>query len=252
MRVLRAATMLALALPACVPPAAKYDPFRVPRETFRDSLKVVALAPLRTPDDLEDAENVKARFAASLEARLAAAGLRVAPPSVVGPVLEAAKSAKGGFFDPKTGKFDEAKAAEARKEALAQLRASHGADALLQAGLGVVRAPLSQDVARWDGVTESVGGFWKSFFVGTHSGYVPALSLIVWLHGADGQILYANGGGLRVLVKVSARGEQTKIPHAELLADEARNANAVHLAIDPLLEPPAQPPAPASSEKPGR
>lgn len=236
----RAAVLALLSLAACVPPAAKYDPFRVPRESFYGSLKVVALAPLKVPKDLEGAEDVKARFTSTLEARLAEAGLRVVPAEEVGPVIDAAESAQGGVFDPRTGEFDKAKAAEARKDALAQLRTKHGADVLLEAGIRVVRARLDHDVARWDGVTDSAGtGFWKAFFVGSHSGHIPALSFVVWLHGADGQLLYANGGGLRVLVKVNARGEQVRLEHDELFADEARNTNAVRLALDPLLAPAA-------------
>ena len=255
MPVLRNAAVLALTLSACVPPAAKRDPFVVPKEKFLGSLQVVAIAPMRAPEDLEGGEEVKARFAATLEQRLAAGGLRVVPPAEVGPLLDAAKASKGGLFDPSTGKFDKEKAAQARKEALAALRAKHGAQALLEPALVVVRAPLAQDVARWDGAEESIGGFWKHFFVGSHSGWIPALSFAVWLYGEDGALLYGNGGGLRVLVKVSARGQQSPIPQAELFADESRNASAVSLAVDPLLEhqkeAPKEPPAPAASPNPG-
>lgn len=231
------AALLAVGATACSPTAAKrYDPFRVPRERFYGSLKVVALAPVRAPSDLENADEVKARFTATIEARLREAGLRVIPPSEVGPMLEAATAAQGGLFDPVTGKMDEAKAKAAKATALSQLREKLGADALLRTDLRVVSAPLDHDVARWDGVTDQAStGFWKTFLAGSHSGRIPALSFVAWLSGVDGSDLYANAGGLRVLVKVNARGEQVRIPHAELFADEIRNANAVAIALGPLL-----------------
>lgn len=237
---------LALALGACASQKvqAPYDPFKVPRERFYGSLRTVALAPMRTPTDLEDADAVRAKLLGLVEARLRAAGLKVIPPAEVGPVLDEATAKGGGIYDPVTGKLDEAKAKAAKQVALAELREHHGADALLRVDLRVVSARLERDVATWDGATEQAGtGFWKAFLVGSHSGRVPALSLLAWLTAADGTELYAKAGGLRVLGRVNAKGQQERIPHAELFADEARNASAVALALDPLLGTAPQPPA---------
>lgn len=243
----RSATVLAaavaLAATGCASQqGAKYDPFKVPRDKFYGSLTTVAVTPMRAPADLEDAGAVKAKFEAAVVAKLQAAGLKVIPPAEVGPIVDAAAAAQGGIFDPATGQVVEAKAKAAKQAALAQLEERYGADALLRVDLRVVPAVLSHDVAAWDGVTERAGtGFWKALLVGSHSGRIPALSVVVFLTAADGTELYAKAGGLRILGRVNAAGKQERIPHAELFADEARNAQALSLALDPLL---GIPPAP--------
>lgn len=226
----------------CATTGKRYDPFKVPREQFYGSLKVVALAPVQAPSDLENADPIKARFAATIAARLREAGLQVVGPEEIGPILEEVRKAHPGVFDPQTGKLDQEKAKAREKEELQRIREKHPqVDALLQAGIRVVQASLVRDVASWDGVTESAGtSGWKSFWV-THSGRIPALSLIVWLTRADGTDLYANAGGLRVIARVDAGGKPVSIPHADLFADEQRNGQAVSLALGPLLSPKAEP-----------
>jgi hypothetical protein len=227
----------ALALSACGAKRAPYDPFRIPREQLAPALKVVALAPMDVPNGIEEPEVVKARFLASIEARLREVGIAVIPPADVGPVLQAAMEWRGGFFDPKTGELDEAKLRGAREEALQNLAAKHGrVDALLVADVRIVRATLHNDRASWDGVTESAGASgWKAALGVTHSGAVRALSLVVRLTGANGEHLYVDSGGIRVLDKISMRGERVPVPIPELFQDEERNAKAVSLAIDPLV-----------------
>jgi len=240
------AAALAVGASACASQkAVKYDPFKVPRDQFYGSLNTVAVTPMRAPADLENADAVKARFEAAVLTKLQTAGLKVIAPVDVGPIIDAAAAAQGGIFDPATGEVVEAKAKAAEQAALAQLKEKYGADALLRVDLRVVPAMLSHDVAAWDGVTEDAGtGFWKAVLVGSHSGRIPALSIVVWLTAADGTELYAKAGGLRILGKVNAAGKQETIPHAELFADENRNAQALSIALDPLLG--IAPPTPGS------
>lgn len=231
------AAILALGASACASQkAAKYNPFKVQRDQFYGSLTTVAVAPMRAPTDLENADAVKAKFEAAVLAKLHAAGLKVIPPADVGPILDAAAAAQGGVFDPATGEFVEAKANAATQAALGQLKDQYGAGALLRVNLLVVYAELSNDVAFWDGVTENAGGgFWKALLVGSHSGRIPALSIVAFLRAADGTELYAMAGGLRILERLSSRGKVERTPHAELFTDEQRNAQALSIALDPLL-----------------
>jgi hypothetical protein len=188
------------------------------------------------PPDLQDPEPVRAKFIGLIEEQLKGVGLRVIPPATTGPVVEGIVAEKGGVFDPVTGKVDEAKAKAVVEEAVRRVRTQLGADALLRPYLRVVSARLDHDAARWDGATEYAGtGFWKRMLVGTHSGRVAALSVVVRLEGGDGRLLYANAGGLRVISRVDAGGKFEPIPRAELFGDEERNVGAVHLALDPLL-----------------
>ena len=232
-------------------PVVPYDPFKVPRDQFRDSLKVVALAPIRAPSDMENPEPIKARFAATVEARLRDAGLRVIPGVEVGPVLDAVDAELGGVFDPVTGKANEAKVKAVREEGARRLKDRLGADAVLRADIRVVMARLDHDVARWDGVTDQAGaGFWKQFLSGTHSGRIPALSFVVRLVRADGTELYANAGGLRVIQRIGMGGKIEPVPQAEFFAEEGRNAEAIRIALEPLLGPPVPAAAPAAPKTP--
>jgi hypothetical protein len=214
----------------------KYDPYRAPRDTVQASLKLVAIAPVRVPDDLEDAEPVKARFDALLAERLGAAGIAVVPAAEVAPVVEAKTKEAGPLFDPETGKIDQERA-KARRAAIGQaLKERFGADVWIEPQVRVVRAPVGQDVARWDGVSEPVyAGLLQTILV-KHSGSVPALSFYVWLSNVEGEYLYVNAGGLQVLDRIALGGRYVKRPRAELFADEERNAAAVALAVEPLVE----------------
>jgi hypothetical protein len=215
---------------------AQHNPFKVPRESFYGSLRVVALAPLRVPSDLENPEQVRRKFEVMVAQELRSSGLEVVPPAQVGPLLDAARAAAGPLFDPNTGKPVEAKVKALNEDMLRRVKTSFGADALLWQDLRVVMARLNHDTAAWDGVFEPAGtGFWKRVVSGTHSGSIPALSLVVHLVRVDGTDLYANSGGLRVISRVGMGGQIERIPQVELFADEARNTTAVHLAVDPLL-----------------
>lgn len=222
---------------ACGPKRVPYDPFKVPREQFIPGLKVVALAPMEAPNDLENADAVKARFLATIEARLRDAGIAVIPPAEVGPILAATAEWRGGFFDPKTGQLDTAKLAGAREEALANVAAKFGrADAILVSDIRVVRAALVHDTAQWDGTSESVStSAWKIVLGVSHSGWVRALSLVVRLTGSKGNNLYVGSGGIRVLSKIGVGGSSVPVPQGDLFADEERNAKAVSLALDALV-----------------
>lgn len=221
---------------ACSSAQKPYNPFKVARESFYPGLKVVALAPVRVPGDLPDPEPVRELFASSITAKLKAAGLAVVPASETGPIIEAKRKEVGGVFDPTTGKLDEAKARVLSGVIGRELKARFNADALLTPTIGVVNAALVHDQARWDGVTEQAGkgGFWKAF-VATHSGYIRALSLVVFLADPEGQLLYVKGGGIQVLGNVTAGGEVERRSRNELFADGERNENAVHIALDALL-----------------
>lgn len=233
----------ALAAAACAT-SKPYNPFKVPRESFYPSLKVVALAPLKVPTDLDNPEPVRARYLQLVEGLLQEAGLRVVAPAEVGPIMDEQAAKLGGLFDPVTGKPDEAKTKRYHEAIAADLR-SRGADALLRCDVRVVAARLDHDQARWDGMSENagVGGFWKALLA-THSGTIPALSFVARLSDLEGKLLYAKGGGIQILVEVKLNGETVPVPNDKILASDERIVGSVHLALDPLVgrQPAPEPP----------
>jgi len=77
-------------------------------------------------------------------------------------------------------------------------------------------------------------------FGGGTYGKTSALSLWVDVEDIHGKDLYINQGGLQLYLVPSGH-DWVKIPSGELYADPARNANAVRLALAPLVTRTASP-----------
>ncbi len=221
-------------------------PFKVSRERFYPSLKVVAVAPTSLPIDLEDPEPVRQELEALLEDRLRSAGLTVVPAAEVGPILHDLAEAVGGVYDPFTGKEDETRAERVKLDAARRLAEKYGADAVLRSQVVVRYASIRKYVVHWDGIEEDgkpvdgPGGFWNEFWryyrgrVGG-AGSIPALSLEASISDLDGQELYSKRGGLQVLGRFDVDGRLVPVPRSMLLVDRERSSRAVHLALDDLL-----------------
>jgi len=213
-----------------------YDPFRVSREQFYPKLKVVAMAPMSAPRDLEDPDPATKKLVTLIESQLRAAGLVVIGPDETEVVWDSISSQMGGFFNPMTGEPDEVKAKTLRTQVYRELRAERSIDAMLFPAIVVVSAKLQSDHASWDGTSQGAGKgkFWKALLGVSHSGTIPALSLLVILSDTADTDLYVNAGGIELLAKVSANGI-VPVPREELFLDEERLDKAVRLALDPLL-----------------
>ena len=236
------ACALALLVAACASAPPPYDPFRVPRDTFYGSLKTVALAPVDVPGVGNETETVRSRYARLIQERLEGAGLKVVGPDRVGPIMSAEAAKIGGLYDPVTGKIDDSKRKVFVQACGAELFAQYGVDALLRADVRVVKAHVNADKAHWDGMTESytIRSFWN--VLTTHSGTLPALSLVVRLSRPNGELLYAQAGGIQLLAHIGGdfSGGFVDVPESEILTDLDRIHGSVDLALDPLLGPTAK------------
>jgi len=239
-------TLVAAAIPvlvaACASAKPPYDPFRVPRDSFYGSLKIVALTPVDVPSVGDNTEQLRFRYSRLIQERLEGAGFKVVGPDQVGPVMSAEAAKIGGLYDPVTGKVDDSKRKAFVQACGAELFARYGVDALLRADVRVVKASVNVDKAHWDGLTESVkiSTFWNALT--TYSGTVPALSLVVRLSRPSGELLYAQGGAIQLLARVSGdfSGGVVRVPESEILTDLERIHGSVDRALDPLLGPTAK------------
>ena len=237
----------------CATTAPPYNPFKVAQDDFYGKVKTVALAPVSIPGDLDDPDPVKAKFESLIEGKLREAGLSVIPSKEGEEIWKQMKEHLGGFFDPITGKRDEAKFKAAREYTLRELHTKFKADAVLHPRIQVVGAPWSGGTATWGGTTESIRSTGEMIVealplallgVGvTRHGSVPALSLVVVIEDIHGIDMYVNGGGIQVLSKISG-GKFSPVPRPELFANEERNVAAVNIALGPLVtkSTPAGPP----------
>jgi len=236
------ACALPLLVVACASAPPPYDPFKVPRDSFYGSLKTVALAPVDVPGVGNETEAVRSRYARLIQERLEGAGLKVVGPDRVGPIMSAEAAKVGGLYDPVTGKIDDSKRKAFVQSCGAELFARYGVDALLRADVRVVKASVNADKAHWDGLTESstIKSFWN--VLSTHSGTLPALSLVVRLSRPSGELLYAQGGAIQLLAHIGGdfSGGFVDVPESEILTDLDRIHGSVDRALDPLLGPTAK------------
>lgn len=218
---------------AVTPP---YNPFKVSRPEILSRVKTVAVATVRLPDDLSEREQLRAEFQTMIADELKAQGFQVVPAAEYEKIFTRLRDEIGGFYDPKTGKADEQKIKTVQDLCLRELAATFHADAVLYPAITVVSARILGQTALWDKVSENciAGGFWQRFAAGGFQGTIPALSLWVWLKDVRGDDLYANGGGLQLISKITGAGRFVGVPITDLLVDPQIKSRSVQIAFAPL------------------
>jgi hypothetical protein len=223
---------------------APYNPFKISQDEFYSRTKIIALAPVTIPQNLEDPEPVKAKLESLIEAKLRGAGFAVVPSRESMAIWKRMTEQVGGLFDPATGQRDESKFKVVRDYTLRELNTKFNVDAWLHPHVLVARAPWSGVTATWHGTTESIRATselireslpWALLGVGvTTSGTIPALSLAVRIEDVNGVQVYSHEGGIQVLAKISGR-TFVPVPRDALFANEERTVAAVNMALDSLI-----------------
>lgn len=234
------AALLAAGLAAACGGRQKFTPWLVPQEKFFGSVHTIALSQVVVPGDLDRPEPVQATFDSLIESQLRVAGYTLVPVPVVADILKRASANAGDLYDPKTGALDSTKAMAIDSTVRDELRARHGADALLGARLVTVSAEFSSGSASWDGASQSVtsfGGMMLQALVGiSKHGTVPAYSLAIRIENVAGEQLYYNRGGIELAGRWTSRDKMQAFPRDQLFDEPERNARAVQVALGPILE----------------
>ena len=238
MRTMRLALTAAAGLGVGCAGHAPYNPFIVPQERIYGSVKTIAIAPVIAPSDLGSVDPSRGKFDSLIAGQLRSAGFAVVPPEESEAIWKRATDSLGGLFNAATGERDTVKLNTARAVAMRELQTRFQADAWLHPHILFASAKFDQGNAAWDGARQSYQSFGKKFltalFGGGTYGKTAALSLWVDLEDMHGKDLYTDQGGLQ-LYMVPSGHDWVKIPPGELYADSARNANAVRLALAPLV-----------------
>lgn len=226
----------------------RYDPFSVdPAAIGRET--VIVLAPVTSAGDIEIPDSLFPALEDILSDSLFAAGLNVIPSAAFSGIWETIMDDLGGIYDPRTGDVVPDKQATARQRLADELTHQFRAGSILYPEIILVDAEFQDGVARWDGASQAVAGFWARFADILHAvadglsgedhgsslprGFVAALSLQVILEDLDGIEMYTNWGGLEVVAD-DETGEP--LPAAELFQDLERLHRAVGISLRPLLE----------------
>jgi hypothetical protein len=217
------------------------DPFIVPQERIYGSVKTIALdvvCACGVPKAVGNVDPSRGRFDSLLTAELHTAGFAVVPWVESQAIWRRVTDSLGGLFNRATGERDTVKFTIARALTMQELKARFHADAWLHPFIVLASAKFDGGEAEWDGTTQSYQSLGKKFlaalFGGGTSGKTPALSVRVDLEDVHGKDLYTNQGGLQ-LYEVPSGRDFVPIPPAQLYTDTMRNANAVHLALAPLV-----------------
>ena len=205
------------------------DPLKIAQHIIPGQIKTIALAPVGVPPDLGHPEPVMAKFESLLEAKLREGGFSIVPSREFVEIWKRMAEQVGGYFDPVTGKREEAKFRAVQEHALRELSATFKADALVQARIQPVTVPFRATEATWHGTSQLVEGGWQRF------GTIGALSLVITIVDSHGVVMYTNAGGIQLLAEF--KGNQlVLVPRHELFTDEERNAAAVNIALGPLVK----------------
>jgi len=225
-----------------------YYDFAVPRVQILTSIRTIGVMPLGVTEEVPNPEAVSARYESEIVRRLQSAGFSVVPPAAMREILETMKATVGGVYDPMTGQPIKEKAEALKEFASAEYLATHKVDAILQPLIRVRVAHFAGNTAHWDGASDGSSGrsgfanFMMNMTGTSVVGTVPALSLVVRLSDAGGKVLYTAAGGLQVLGyarsdihSLLVTVKQLDVDPKSIMADPARDARALSLALDPLL-----------------
>ena len=162
----------------------------------------------------------------------------VAPQYLADEVRRKAENSKAALeaIDPSTGDFDLESYLAHSRGLVESMASATRSDAVLEADLVTVQAPVSRLVASWDGVQEAVAGpgmrALAKLSLFSHRGEVQAATVELKLWDAQGKLLWRNRRGLALLQVLEGRSNNLRPrPLSEYLA----NTPAIQAWLDAVF-----------------
>lgn len=234
------ARALALLFAALAGPArgdGEYDPYRIPREQFREQVSRVALRPLELPDGTANAERVRAEFERLITEALQRRGYGVVPSRVYADTWLRFATDLGGIFDPVTGRPDDKKYELAWQHTARELERSQDVDAVLSARIAFDVMPAGIGFWYWEAAGQPLR--WRGQAVLSAPNQQPQRVegpyLTLLIHDRAGVLLY----DIRVPLawaRVYMAGGYEEVPPGELYADHERNQETLEKLLAPLVD----------------
>ena len=221
--------------PAEVP--AELAPLRVARSEFFRTYSRLSIAPFAVPP-VQQGESVRSRVDGTLRAELQKRGFSIVADDQFAKLWAEEVASSGGFFDPFTGRRDEARWTAARQKVFKKLAADSGASAFLFAAIVKKPAQFQSGQAKWDGVKELVttSKSWMGTMFNPNAAFIgqlDAFSLEIRVVDVDDRLLFEEYGGMQVAERMSG-GSLVPVPEPELFVDPSRDQRAIDLALRPL------------------
>jgi hypothetical protein len=225
------------------PPRGANTTSAMSREELRAHFPRLVLASLDL-GKIKQRDTVRLRYRDALTQKLTQLGFEVTAGDEYDRLWDAERAAAGGFFDPFTGKLDEAKLKASRQHVLRSMQEHAPATAFVLPQVIFRAAPFDSGFAEWDGIKESLTGKGPlgNFFdpIRGHSGSLRALSVDVQFIDPAGESLFEGVGGIQLADRFNPAGPEP-FAESELFSDPAKDTRAIDIALAPLA-PPAAPP----------
>lgn len=218
--------------------------FKKPRAEIVASVKTIGVLPLSVAEIVPDPEGVSRRYETEIVARLEHSGFAVVKPEVMREIRRRLEDIFGALYDPVTGAPNLEKIEAFNERARAEYLATQNLDAVLEIGIELRHAQITQYSVAWDGVTDTAtgrvgaGSFFRDAMMALgFEGPLRVLSLVVAMRDTHGDLLYERAGGLQVLEYLRVEGmfaQHRRVDSNFIVTQPVRDARALGLALDPL------------------
>lgn len=210
--------------------AKKDEAFKIKKRDFKNTYKVIALAPVDADPYLEMPETVAAMLEQEVTARLQKRGYTVLPSSVLAGIRKKMEEQVGGFDIPDSEDKDAAKMRAVRSHAFRELWFQQEIDALATIKVSITSVPVENDRVEWDGTKQKLVSEGR---IKNYTATVAVSSVSVAIYDSANEPLYLYYGGLEPLMY---RVEESLEPMGadKFFLDEKRVRKAAQEAVDPI------------------
>lgn len=210
--------------------ADKYDPYFIDKRTLKKEYRRIVLAPIEAGSALAMPESAKQAIEAQVTKHLKKRGYAVTPSSVLAEIRKTMIDQVGGLKEPSTGEIDAAKVAAVSSHSLRELWYRHDFDALATVRVAIIQAPIENDKAEWDGVSQKVKKKGRGM---KYTAKVAASTISFSIYDQREQPLFVNYGGLELLM-MREKTEFKPLDPSNYFQDDKRIRKAVNIAIKPI------------------
>ncbi len=223
-------------------PGAAGGALTVSREELIARFPRLALAPLGLMQ-IAQRDQVRLRYREALAQKLRELGFEVSGGDDYGRLWDAECAAAGGYFDPFSGRLNEAKLKASRLQVFKSMQAHEAATAVVLPTVVFRAARYRSGTAEWDGATESLTPG-KSRFGAlfdrsmNYGGELQALSLVVRIIDPAGELVFEGSGGIQLTERFPGGG-QRPLAESELFSDPGKDTRAIDIAVADLAPPAA-------------
>jgi len=192
-------------------------------------------------DDDPEGRQIQDQLVGILARKFAPFGITLIKPEIWSECWKQQVFSGGGVFKSTDGSVDEARYQQVWRTCAVSLAGQYGIDAVLDPAIIAVTAPLNQDIVRWHGVAEDMRSFGQRFWTGgSYSGKVTAASLLVTIHGVEGNLLFENAGGIEVVGQLTGTRTDPLRQKPGFLKSTNKLNRAVNIVFRPLMMPTGQ------------